>query len=313
MNFSSPPNGYLVDYSPVSIAEQPYIAQTQSSFPLDSILYELSPTEKRINRFSVEGNAIITGGCSHLGREVARALLEHGAAGISLFDVNPTHAHISINQLRLDFPSAKIIIKAVDVRDESAVLRAVSETATELGSVNLLLCLAGIEACNRALIVGVDVWRRIREINAVASWLCAKAVARYMIHQGVGGSIVFTASLSAHSVHFPVPQDQLFGAGLCSSAPTSPVFPPHKSSLAAEWARYGIRVNSINPGYMDSMYNDEIDLEEARRMWVTRKPMGKVGDHELIGIAVLLCSRAGKYINGADILVDGAFSMQPRT
>lgn len=79
-----------------------------------------------------------------------------------------------------------------------------------------------------------------------------------------------------------------------------------KSSLAAEWARYGIRVNSISPGYMDTILNEGPGLEEARKLWYSRNPMGRMGDpSELTGVVVLLCSRAGRYINGADILVDG--------
>jgi len=69
---------------------------------------------------------------------------------------------------------------------------------------------------------------------------------------------------------------------------------------------HGIRVNSISPGYMDTILNEGPGLEKARRMWGERNPMGRMGDPwELTGPVVLLCSRAGSYINGADLLVDG--------
>jgi sorbose reductase len=119
-----------------------------------------------------------------------------------------------------------------------------------------------------------------------------------MIKQGTGGSIVFTASISAHSVNFPQPQ--------VSYNVSKGALLQLKSSLAAEWARYGIRVNSISPGYMDTVLNEGQRLEEARQIWYSRNPMGRMGDaSELTGAVVLLCSRAGRYINGADILVDG--------
>lgn len=119
-----------------------------------------------------------------------------------------------------------------------------------------------------------------------------------MVKQQTGGSIVFTASISAHSVNFPQPQvayNVSKGALL-----------QLRNSLAAEWARYGIRVNSISPGYMDTVLNHGSGLEEARRVWASRNPIGRMGDPaELTGAVVLLCSRAGRYINGADITVDG--------
>lgn len=123
-------------------------------------------------------------------------------------------------------------------------------------------------------------------------------VQRQMVQQGTGGSIIFIASISGHSVNFPQPQ--------VSYNVSKGALLQLKSSLAAEWARYGIRINSISPGYMDTILNEGEGLEEARRLWYSRNPMGRMGDpSELTGVVVLLCSRAGRYINGADIVVDG--------
>ncbi|OAX36646.1 NAD(P)-binding protein [Rhizopogon vinicolor AM-OR11-026] len=272
---------------------------TRPHTPLPS---DLTPAEIAAKRFSVKGNAIVTGGCGNLGIEAARALLEHGASGVSLFDVNPVQAQDLVDTLRSDFPSAKIITKNVDVRDEQIVHHAVAETADELGSIDILLCFAGVVACNHALDVTLDQWKRTLDINTTGSWLCAQAAAKQMVKQGTGGSIVFTASISAHSVNFPQPQ--------VSYNVSKGALLQLKSSLAAEWARYGIRVNSISPGYMDTVLNEGPELEEARHVWYSRNPMGRMGDaSELTGVVILLCSRAGRYINGADILVDGGGSV----
>jgi len=79
-----------------------------------------------------------------------------------------------------------------------------------------------------------------------------------------------------------------------------------KNSLAAEWATHGIRVNSLSPGYMDTVLNEGPGLEEARNAWRSSNPFGRMGaPHELDGVIVLLCSSAGSYINGADMIIDG--------
>jgi len=141
-------------------------------------------------------------------------------------------------------------------------------------------------------------WRRTLDINTTGSFITAQAVAKVMVKQGTGGSIVFTASISGHRVNFPQPQV----AYNVSKAALLTL----KNSLAAEWARYGIRCNSISPGYMNTILNDGPGLAEARATWAMRNPMGRMGvPSELTGSIVLLCSQAGSYINGTDIAVDG--------
>ena len=119
-----------------------------------------------------------------------------------------------------------------------------------------------------------------------------------MIAAGRKGTIVLIASISVHRVNFPQPQ----AAYNASKAALLSI----KSSLAAEWAVHGIRVNTISPGYMDTILNEGGGLEEARQTWAERNPMGRMGQpEELSGPLVLLCSNAGSYMTGADLLVDG--------
>lgn len=170
--------------------------------------------------------------------------------------------------------------------------------------------------------ISADQWRRMIEINTTGTWLSAQIVGKYanlstehsrrkltvlyvharqMIKQKKRGSIVLTASISGHAVNYPQPQ---------VGYNTSKAAVIHIARcLGAEWAHHGIRVNSISPGYMNTILNEGDGLAEARKLWAERNPFGRMGEpEELAGAVVMLCSKAGSYINGTDITVDGVFS-----
>ncbi|KAF2760364.1 NAD(P)-binding protein [Pseudovirgaria hyperparasitica] len=273
-------------------------AASSLTAPPPPIPHYLSAAGRAQYRFAVEGNAIITGGAGTLALEAARALCEHGLAGLALFDINPTQSQDHIDKLKEDFPSVKIMTKSVNVTVVDEISAAVADVRQTLGSVDILCCFAGVVGCTHAMDMSPEEWRRTIDINSTGSFLSAQAVARVMQDQGTGGVIVFIASMSGHRVNYPQPQ---------SAYNVSKASLIHlKSCLAAEWARYGIRVNSISPGYMDTILNEGPGLEEARKIWAERNPMGRMGSpQELCGPLVLLCSNAGTYINGTDLLVDG--------
>lgn len=275
-----------------------------ASNPLTSILPKtpgLTPAERAVERFSVSGNAIVTGGAGGLGFEACRALLEHGLSGLSIFDLASGFQTLaSVQQLRDEFPSAKIIEEIVDVSDEKSVHQGVENTVAQLGSVNILLCFAGIARASHSVETSLEEWHKVIAVNSTGSWLCAQAVGREMIKQGTGGSIVFTASIAGHRAALPAPiaAYSFSKAGLVQL----------KTSLAAEWAQYGIRVNSISPGCMDTRMLQIVDSPGIRKLLEERVPMGRAGDpSELAGAIILFCSPAGKYITGVDIFVDGGY------
>lgn len=120
-----------------------------------------------------------------------------------------------------------------------------------------------------------------------------------MISAKRGGTILFIASMSGHTVNYPQPQ-------VAYNVSKSAVH--HMTHcLAAEWAVHGIRVNSVSPGYMDTVLNEGSGLREAKKVWNDRNPMGRMGSpQELTGPVIMLCSRvAGSYIAGTDITVAG--------
>ncbi|ERT03370.1 hypothetical protein HMPREF1624_01684 [Sporothrix schenckii ATCC 58251] len=269
-----------------------------SRTPAPSSEIEADPTAGAAKRFEVRGNAIVTGGTGTLGLQACNALLEHGLQGLMIFDVNVSESDDNVARLRARFPQATIGVQKVDVPDDAAVGRAVDETARALGSVDALVCFAGVVGSAESLDVPVAQFRKILDINTTGSFICAQAAARHMVRQGTGGSITFVASISAHRVNYPQPQ---VAYNVSKSALLM-----LKSSLAAEWARYGIRTNTVSPGYMDTILNEGDGLASFRAIWASHNPSGRMGSpSELTGAVVLLASSAGTYINGSDILVDG--------
>lgn len=187
----------------------------------------------------------------------------------------------------------------MDVTDEAAVAAATTAAATELGGIDMLLCFAGVVGCAHALELDASAFRKTIDVNTTGTFICAQAAARTMVTQGRGGSILLVASMSGHTVNYPQPQSA-YNASKAAVLQLS-------RSLAAEWAVHGIRVNTLSPGYMDTVLNEGEGLARARGVWAARCPMGRMGAPvELTGAVVLLCSRvAGAFITGADIGVDG--------
>jgi NAD(P)-dependent dehydrogenase (short-subunit alcohol dehydrogenase family) len=140
-------------------------------------------------------------------------------------------------------------------------------------------------------------FRRLIDINLTGTFVCAQAVGKSMIKEGTGGSMIFIASMSGHIVNWPQQQSAY-------NASKAGVIMLGKS-LAAEWAAYKIRVNTISPGYMDTALNRVPALDAQKKQWIERTPMSRLGDvNELNHLAVFLASNASSYMTGSDILID---------
>lgn len=243
---------------------------------------------------------VVTGGAGNLGLSAARAVLEHGASGVNIWDLEATlsSSQVQIASLVKDFPGSKVFTTKVDVTDAAGVTKATGSAVSDMGSIHHFFSFAGIVSAMHAMDTTPEQFRKTLDVNTTGAFICAQAIAKQIAKQKSGGSITLIASVSGHKVNFPQPQV----AYNVSKAAVIAM----KASLAAEWAVHGIRVNSISPGYMDTVLNEGEGLAEARAIWTGRNPMGRMGAvGELDGVCVLLCSRAGSYITGADFVVDG--------
>jgi len=254
-----------------------------------------------LQRFCLIGKvAVVTGGARGLGFAMAEALCEVGCKAIAIMDVLQEHGDAAAEELNKKYNIAAAFYK-VDVREENAVRDVIQSIAHDLGSVDVLLCSAGIADSNMpAETYDIGRFRRLIDINLTGTFLCAQAAGQIMIEQGTGGSIIFIASMSGHIVNWPQQQS-------CYNASKAAVIQLGKS-LAAEWAPHGIRVNSISPGYMDTALNRVPALEAQKKMWCSRTPMNRLGNvDELNNTAVFLASDASTFMTGSDLVIDGGY------
>ena len=144
-------------------------------------------------------------------------------------------------------------------------------------------------------------WQKVIDINLTGVFLCATAAGRVMLKQG-HGSIINTASMSGHIVNVPQPQ--------CAYNASKAGVSQLTKSLAVEWAKKGVRVNCISPGYIGTelIMNAE-HLKPLITQWNAMAPMGRLGKpEELQSILVYLAGDTSTFTTGSDIIVDGAFT-----
>ncbi len=145
-------------------------------------------------------------------------------------------------------------------------------------------------------------WTRLIDINLTGSFLMAQAVGKHMIDAKKPGSIVFIASMSGGIVNYPQEQS-------CYNASKAGVIQLGKS-LAAEWAKYNIRVNCISPGYMDTALNNVPALDAQKKIWKSLTPQNRLGAvDDLNGLAVLLASDASAFMTGSNVIIDGGYTL----
>lgn len=253
-----------------------------------------------LDRMRLDGKSIyVTGGAQGLGKAMATGLAEAGAS-VAIVDINGEKAQQTADEIAKATGQKTIAIKT-DVTDPDQVQNMIDTVVKELGGLDAAFNNAGMCLNVPADEMTYDQWLKVVNLNLNSVFLCSTAAGRYMIEQG-HGSIVNTASMSAHIVNRPQPQ--------CSYNATKAGVIQLSKSLAIEWAKKGVRVNTMSPGYMgtDLTLNSE-DLKPLIKTWNDWAPLGRLGTpEELQGMAVYLAGDTSSFSTGEDYLVDGAFT-----
>lgn len=237
--------------------------------------------------------ALITGASSGLGAHFARRLAAEGARVVL---VARRIEALETQKADIEAAGGKAMVLGVDVADEPSV-RAAFSTLGEKGiCVDIVVNNAGISQASPALTMAADDWGRVVDTNLKGVFLVAQAAARQMKAAGRSGSIINIASILGHRV----------AGNLAAYAASKAGVVRLTEVLALEWARHGIRVNSLCPGYVETDLNRAFFASEAGVALIRRIPQRRLGSpSELDGALLLLASDAGSYITGSSIVVDG--------
>lgn len=241
--------------------------------------------------------ALVTGASSGLGRHFARVLAAHGARVVATARRVP-----ELESLVREITQCGGLAHAValDVRDGASVEAAVQGAGELAGRIDLLVNNSGVAITKPALHTSDDEWERVLDTNLTGAFRMSRAVGQAMRSAGQGGAIVNIASIVGRRVAKQIAAYAASKAALISLT----------EALALEFAAYGIRVNAIAPGYVETDLNRDFLRSADGEALGRRIPLKRFGQpQDLDGALLLLASDAGRYMTGATITVDGGHSL----
>jgi NAD(P)-dependent dehydrogenase (short-subunit alcohol dehydrogenase family) len=249
--------------------------------------------EKQVKVDLTNKTALVTGASSGLGRHFARVLAGQGAR-VAL----AARRVAALAELAAEIKASggEAFAVALDVRDEESVATAIGTVESDFGGIDIVINNSGVSGIKPSLKLTGAEWDDVLDTNLKGAFMVAAAAARAMVGAGRPGSIINIASILGLRV-----------AGLLAPYAASKAGLIHLTrSLALDWARYGIRVNAIAPGYFRTDINDDFWDTEPGKAMLARIPQRRLGElANLDGPLLLLASDAGAYMTGVTIPVDG--------
>jgi NAD(P)-dependent dehydrogenase (short-subunit alcohol dehydrogenase family) len=250
--------------------------------------------------FDLRGQAaLVTGASSGIGRHLAELL---AAAGARVALAARRADRLAEAAREIEVAGGRCLPIALDVTQSDSVAAAVAAAESELGPLTILVNNAGVTVAKPVLRHTEEEWDYVLDTNLKGAWLMAREFAQHLVDRGRPGRIVNIASVLGVRTIAWVPSYSAAKAGLIHLTHV----------LAMELARYGILVNAIAPGYVETDFNRDFLRSEAGKKLEARIPLRRVGrPDDLDGAMLLLASSAGAYITGAVIAVDGGHGVAP--
>jgi NAD(P)-dependent dehydrogenase (short-subunit alcohol dehydrogenase family) len=241
--------------------------------------------------------ALVTGAGAGIGRGIAERLAEAGAAVAVHYRSGGEDARAVVH--RLQAAGGKAVAVHMELTDPTSVETGIANVAASLGPVDILVNNAARQTHSTLAEMSLEEWQAMLATNLDAVFIVSKAVIAGMIARKAGGAIVNIASISGlHSTithgHYATSK-----AGLIMLT----------RAQAVEFGPYGIRVNAVSPGVIHRE-GIETAWPSGVKRWMDKVPLGRMGDAEDVGDAVLfLASPASRFITGANLVVDGGVSV----
>ena len=246
--------------------------------------------------FDLSGKkAAVVGGAGDLGRGMLSALAEYGAECV-IIDIDENVYSLSEELNRQGFRTHAV---RADISDRAEIRSSYAEAMKIFGnSLDIMVNAAGIQRRHPSEEFPESEWDEVLAVNLTAPWLYIQLAANTMIPAG-HGKIITIASLQSFIGGITIPAYTAAKGGISQLTKT----------LSNDWARKGININAIAPGYMATKLNTALLADEKRSSEIlSRIPQGRWGTgNDLKGITVFLASSASDYVNGITIPVDGGF------
>jgi len=240
-------------------------------------------------------HVMVVGGTGGIGGEIALACARFGAQ-ISIAGRNEERSVAAARELAL--ADCRSVGVELDVTQADSIHAGLAQAEAALGPVTVMVNSAGMQIEEPAAEVRTESWDTVMDVNFKGAFLLSQAVARSMIAQGAGGSLVHITSVRSNLG---------IRRGYVSYVGSKGGLGILIKQMASEWAEYGIRVNGIAPTFIRTPLVDQyLDDPVFYNALVERIPMGRVGETEdLAGLAVFLASPASSFVTGQNIFVDG--------